>query len=96
MSKIIKIATLITSLAFSLGSLVLPFQARAAEIPPVTGLVGSWAVVNLAADKDGWRIEAFKNDRDLVVWTEVKDSTGKRLLYAYDGVATKLLATLRL
>jgi len=94
MSKITKIATLITSLAFTLGSLIVPFQARAAEIPPVSGLVGSWSVTNLAADKDGWRVETFKNDRDLVAWTEVNDATKARRLYAYDGVSTRLLVSL--
>ena len=94
MSKITKIATLITSLAFTLGSLIVPFQARAAETPPVSGLVGSWSVTNLAADKDGWRVETFKNDRDLVAWTEVNDSSKQRRLYAYDGVSTRLLASL--
>lgn len=96
MSKFNKIVTVITVLTLALGSLALSGRVAAAELPPVSASVGSWVVANLAADRDGWKIESYKNDRDLVAWTEISEAEGLRRLYVHDGIDTRLLASMSL
>src|SRR3990172_3530054 len=95
MQKSAKIISIISSLALLFSLAGFPLKATAAEPPPVAAGSGSWIVANLAVERDGWKIEAFKNDRDLVAWTEVNETDGLRRLYAYYGAVTRLLASLR-
>jgi len=95
MQKLAKITSIISSIALLFSLAAVPFKAAAAELPPVIGTSGSWVVANLASDGDDWKIEAFKNDRDLVVWSEINQSLGQRRLMAYDGVSTRQIAFMR-
>ncbi|MFA6603922.1 MAG: hypothetical protein WCT10_03735 [Patescibacteria group bacterium] len=89
-----QIYALISTAGLLLGSLLLPLQAQAAEAVPVSGGVGPWVVTNLAADNGDWSVEFFKIDRNLIAWTELNQRESLRRLYAFDGVKTKLLASL--
>jgi len=89
-----RIYAIISTLGLLVSTLLIPIRARAAEAVPVSGLVGPWTVTNLAADSADWSIELYKVDRNLIAWTELNVVEGLRRLYAFDGVKTKLLATL--
>jgi len=55
---------------------------------------GPWSVAVLASESDGYRIEAYKLDRDLVAWTELNEAKKERRLYAFDGRKVRLLASM--
>ncbi len=87
--------TKLTILAASVlmgASVLAPFSAIAAEIPPYTNTVGNWNVTALAVSGSAWRVEAYKVDRSLAAWTELDSSGTRRRLYAFDGAGTRLLA----
>jgi hypothetical protein len=87
----IKLVSFVTFLA-TVASIVSPFAARAADIPPTSAQVGEWSVSTLAKDGADWKIESYKVDRALAVWSEVNSASTKRRLYAFDGVKSRLLA----
>lgn len=55
---------------------------------------GPWRVIDVAKDGVLGEIEAYKVDRDLVAWTVRDEYTGKRYLYAFDGLETRMLGTI--
>ncbi|MEY4723113.1 MAG: hypothetical protein RLZZ324_626, partial [Candidatus Parcubacteria bacterium] len=73
-------------------SVVAPFGARAADLPPSNATQGDWTVSTLARNTADWKIESYKLDKGLVAWTELNTAGTKRRLYAFDSVTTKLLA----
>lgn len=85
---------LVSSLALALGLLGAPAPAGAVDAPPVSTAVGPWVVTNLANEADGWRLEVYKVDRDLVAWTSINEAAAQRRLSVFDGTNVRLLATL--
>jgi len=89
----IKSRFVIVSAAAALMMTLVPLMASA-ETASAGPDYGPWRVIDVAKDSNTGHIEAYKVDRDLVAWTLRDDLSGRRYLYAFDGIETRQLATL--
>ncbi len=98
MGNLKKIISIIASAAVVAGSLAFPAQAATVAGTALGQSVtaGDWSVTTVAVNKDGWSVESYKVDRDLVAWTETNPSLNQRRLKAFDGVTVWTLATIPL
>jgi len=95
MSILKKTFIIVTSLALLSGLFVLPTFAATTESPPISMTrVGPWTVATIAQENDGWIIESYKVDRDLVAWTELNSAASQRRLKVFDGVTVRTLAVM--
>jgi len=96
MGNMKKIIATIATAAVTVGILAFPAQATTVVAPLAgeTVVSGPWTVSTLASDHDGWTVESYKVDRDLVAWTEVNVALKQRQLMTFDGVSAKTLATI--